>query len=65
MLEHLCIYGTASTSQMVVGLWECSCRVLRFVHPDAPLRKALTALPRVQVTRLTGSGLIRGCRSVK
>ncbi|SQB29668.1 phosphogluconate dehydratase [Citrobacter koseri] len=47
-------YGTANTNQMVVEFMGMQLPGSSFVHPDAPLREALTAAAARQVTRLTG-----------
>jgi len=49
-------YGTANTNQMVVEFMGMQLPGSSFVHPDAPLREALTAAAARQVTRLTGNG---------
>lgn len=49
-------YGTANTNQMVVEFMGMQLHGSSFVHPDAPLREALTAAAARQVTRLTGNG---------
>ncbi len=49
-------YGTANTNQMVVEFMGHAAAGLLFVHPDAPLRDALTAAAARQVTRMTGNG---------
>ncbi|XNM60605.1 dihydroxy-acid dehydratase [Escherichia coli] len=48
-------YGTANTNQMVVRHGDAVARLF-FVHPDSPLRDALTAAAARQVTRMTGNG---------
>ncbi len=49
-------YGTANTNQMVVEFMGMQLPGSSFVHPDAPLREALTAAAARQVTRMTGNG---------
>ena len=49
-------YGTANTNQMVVEFMGMQLPGSSFVHPDAPLREALTAAAARQVTRLTTNG---------
>ncbi|MGE9728336.1 phosphogluconate dehydratase [Cronobacter sakazakii] len=49
-------YGTANTNQMVIEFMGMQLPGSSFVHPDAPLRHALTAAAARQVTRLTGNG---------
>lgn len=49
-------YGTANTNQMVVEFMGMQLPGSSFVHPDMPLREALTAAAARQVTRLTGNG---------
>ncbi|EOI3568691.1 phosphogluconate dehydratase [Cronobacter dublinensis] len=49
-------YGTANTNQMVIEFMGMQLPGSSFVHPDAPLRQALTAAAARQVTRLTGNG---------
>ena len=49
-------YGTANTNQMVVEFMGMQLPGSSFVHPDAPLRDALTAAAARQVTRMTGNG---------
>ncbi|ELY6225194.1 phosphogluconate dehydratase [Cronobacter muytjensii] len=49
-------YGTANTNQMVIEFMGMQLPGSSFVHPDAPLRRALTAAAARQVTRLTGNG---------
>ncbi|MDI7491121.1 phosphogluconate dehydratase [Cronobacter dublinensis] len=49
-------YGTANTNQMVIEFMGMQLPGSSFVHPDAPLRQALTAAASRQVTRLTGNG---------
>ncbi len=44
-------YGTANTNQMVVEFMGMQLPGSSFVHPDAPLREALTAAAARQVTR--------------
>ncbi|MFW9777154.1 dihydroxy-acid dehydratase, partial [Brucella melitensis] len=46
-------YGTANTNQMVVEFMGMQLPGSSFVHPDAPLREALTAAAARQVTRMT------------
>ncbi len=49
-------YGTANTNQMVVEFMGMQLPGSSFVHPDSPLRDALTAAAARQVTRMTGNG---------
>lgn len=49
-------YGTANTNQMVIEFMGMQLPGSSFVHPDAPLREALTAAAARQVTRLTTNG---------
>ena len=49
-------YGTANTNQMVMEFMGMQLPGSSFVHPDAPLRAALTAAAARQVTRLTSNG---------
>ena len=49
-------YGTANTNQMVVEFMGMQLPGSSFVHPDAPLREALTAAAVRQLTRMTGNG---------
>lgn len=49
-------YGTANTNQMVVEFMGMQLPGSSFVHPDAPLREALTAAAARRVTRMTGNG---------
>lgn len=49
-------YGTANTNQMVIEFMGMQLPGSSFIHPDAPLRKALTEAAARQVTRLTGNG---------
>ncbi len=50
------VHGTANTNQMVVEFMGMQLPGLSFVHPDSPLRDALTAAAARQVTRMTGNG---------
>lgn len=49
-------YGTANTNQMVIEFMGMQLPGSSFIHPDAPLRDALTRAAARQVTRLTGNG---------
>lgn len=49
-------YGTANTNQMVVEFMGMQLPGSSFVHPDAPLREALTAAAARRVTCMTGNG---------
>ncbi|QKN81454.1 phosphogluconate dehydratase [Scandinavium goeteborgense] len=49
-------YGTANTNQMVIEFMGMQLPGSSFVHPDAPMREALTAAAARQVTRMTGNG---------
>ena len=49
-------YGTANTNQMVIEFMGMQLPGSSFVHPDAPLRQALTEAAARQVTRMTGNG---------
>lgn len=46
-------YGTANTNQMVMEVMGLHLPGASFVHPDTPLREALTEAAAQQVTRLT------------
>ena len=49
-------YGTANTNQMVIEFMGMQLPGSSFIHPDAPLRQAMTEAAARQVTRMTGNG---------